>query len=109
MHRRFKYNYNFITSSLNFIPRSAKFLNISKLVLAGENNIISPGIASSFALSTASFKFVNETSSGLHESMCNRQHDVSHPPPNDCKAHDLPYVDDAPNSCDTHCGISCLC
>ena len=40
------------TSSLNLLPLSSKFLNKSKLALAGENNTICPGFATFFATNT---------------------------------------------------------
>ena len=43
-----------LTICLNLFPLSSKFLNISKLALAGENNTISPFFASFFAATTAS-------------------------------------------------------
>ena len=50
-------HYNLFTKSLNFSPLSAKFLNKSKLALAGENKTTWPGLANLLAISTVSFKF----------------------------------------------------
>ena len=48
--------YNAFTNSLNLFPLSAKFLNASKLALAGESNTISPSFAFLFANFTDSSK-----------------------------------------------------
>ena len=47
-------HYNLLTNSLNLFPRSSKFLNISKLALAGENKTTCFGFAYSLAFFTAS-------------------------------------------------------
>ena len=48
--------YKLFTKSLNLFPLSAKFLNISKLALAGENNTTSPFLEYFLAKFTVSAK-----------------------------------------------------
>ena len=50
-------HYNWFTNFLNCSPLSAKFLNKSKLALAGENKTTWLGLANFLASSTVSFKF----------------------------------------------------
>ena len=51
-------NYNLFNICLNLFPLSSKFLNMSKLALAGENSTTSPFLLTSFAFCIASSNVV---------------------------------------------------